>query len=103
MEFYLNQKSLPIIRKCGNCRFYYKEFGSCSLKPVRKAYDHSKKIFLQVSENLYCTDHEFKNEEFLKKEAIVVDYETLADAIEVISNSKNLKEQKRNPDSEAVQ
>ena len=46
MEFYLNQKSLPMIRKCGNCRFYHKDFNSCSVIKVTNAYDHQKNIFL---------------------------------------------------------
>jgi hypothetical protein len=100
MKFFLNQKSLPIIRKCGNCRYHYKEYGTCSLKPVKKAYDHSKKIFLQVSENLYCPDHEFKNEEFLRKEAIVVEYETLEDAVKVITDAKSVRDFKKTSDTD---
>lgn len=88
MEFYLNQKSLPMIRKCGNCQFFYREFSSCSLRNVTNAYEHTKKIFLQVGENLYCDKHRFRNEETLKREAIVVEYDTLDDAIEVINKAK---------------
>jgi hypothetical protein len=95
MEFYLNQKSLPMIRKCGNCRFFYKEYESCSLKHVTSAYEHTKKLFLQVSENLYCPDHVFKNEETLKKEAILVEIESLEKAMKMISDAKSLKEIKR--------
>lgn len=100
MQFFLNQKSLPIIRKCGNCIFYYKEFSSCSLKGVKKAYDHDKNIYLQVSENLYCEQHQFRNEEFLKKEAIVVEYDTLNHALEAISHAKSVRDLKKTTDTE---
>jgi len=88
MEFYLNQKSVPMIRKCGNCQFFYREFSSCSLRNVTNAYEHTKKIFLQVGENLYCDQHRFRNEDTLKREAIVVEYDTLEDALKVISKTK---------------
>jgi hypothetical protein len=92
MEFYLNQKSLPMIRKCGNCRFYYKDYNSCSIIKVTNAYDHEKNIFLTVGENLYCDKHKFKNEEMLKDEAIVVEYEGIEEAMEVIKKAKAVKD-----------
>jgi len=92
MEFYLNQKSLPMIRKCGNCRFFYKEFNSCSIIKVTSAYDYSKNIFLTTGENLYCEKHKFKNEDVLKEEAIVVEYESIEEAMEVIKKSKAVKD-----------
>ena len=95
MEFFLNQKSLPMIRKCGNCRFFYKEFGSCSLYKITSAYDYSKNIFLTTGENLYCEKHKFKNEDILKEEAIVVEYESIEEAMEVIKKSKVLKDVKK--------
>lgn len=95
MDFYLNQKSLPMIRKCGSCRFYHKDFNSCSLMKVTNAYDHSKNIFLTVGENLFCEKHKFKNEETLKEEAIVVEYASIEEAMEVINKAKAVKEIKR--------
>jgi len=95
MEFYLNQKSLPMIRKCGSCKFYYREFNSCSIMKVTNAYDHSKKIFLTVGENLYCEKHKFKNEETLKDEAIVVEYDSIEEAMEVIKKAKEVKDIKK--------
>jgi hypothetical protein len=92
MEFYLNQKSLPMIRKCGNCRFFHKEFSSCSLIKVTNAYDYSKNIFLTTGENLYCENHKFKNEDILKEEAIVVEFSSIEEAMEVIKKSKVLKD-----------
>ena len=92
MEFYLNQKSLPMIRKCGNCKFFYKEFGSCSLMRVTNAYDHSKNIFLATGENLFCEKHKFKNEETLKEEAIVAVYDNIDEAMEVIKKAKAVKD-----------
>lgn len=91
MEFYLNQKSLPMIRKCGNCRFYHKDYQSCSIMKVTNAYDHKKQIFLSVGENLYCERHKFKNEEILKEEAIIVEYDSIEEAMEVINKAKTLK------------
>lgn len=95
MEFYLNQKSLPMIRKCGNCRFFHKEFTSCSKIRVTSAYDHKKNIFLTTGENLYCENHKFKNEEILKDEAIVVDYESIEEAMEVIKKAKAVRDVKK--------
>jgi hypothetical protein len=95
MEFYLNQKSLPMIRKCSSCRFYHTEFKSCSLMRVTNAFDYKKNIFLTTGDNLYCDNHKFKNEEILKDEAIVVEYETIEDAMKVIDKAKNLKEIKK--------
>ena len=92
MEFYLNQKSLPMIRKCGNCRFYYKDYNSCSIIKVTNAYDHQKNIFLTVGENLYCDKHKFKNEETLREEAIIVEYENIEEAMEVIKKAKAVKD-----------
>jgi len=95
MEFYLNQKSLPMIRKCGNCKYFYKEYGSCSIMKVTNAYDHNKNIFLQVGENLYCEKHKFKNEDTLKDEAIVVEYDSIEEAMDVIQKAKAVKEIKK--------
>ena len=91
MEFYLNQKSLPMIRKCSNCRFYHIDFKSCSLMRVTNAYDHTKNIFLTTGENLYCDKHKFKNEEILKDEAIIVEYENIDEAMRVIQKSKDVR------------
>lgn len=96
MEFYLNQKSLPMIRKCGNCRFFYAEFQTCSKIKVTNAYDHSKSIFLPVGENLYCHNHNFRNEDTLKNEAIIVEFESVDEAMEVIKKAKATKEVKKN-------
>lgn len=81
-----------MIRKCGNCYFFHKEFNSCSSTKVTNAYDHTKKIFLMVGENLYCEKHEFNNEEQLRDEAIVVEFENIVDAMEVIKKSKTNKD-----------
>ena len=91
MEFYLNQKSLPMIRKCSSCRFYHTEFKSCSLMRVTNAFDHKKNIFLTTGDNLYCDKHRFKNEDILREEAIVVEYENIEEAMRVIQQAKDLK------------
>lgn len=84
-----------MIRKCGNCRFFHKQYGSCSLIRITNAYDHKKNIFLTVGENLYCEKHKFKNEETLKEEAIVVEYPSIDEAMEVINKAKELKDIKK--------
>lgn len=62
---------------------------------VTNAFDHNKNIFLTTGDNLYCEKHKFKNEQILKEEAIVVEYDSIEDAMKVIDKAKNLKEQKR--------
>lgn len=81
-----------MIRKCGNCRFYHKEFGSCSIMKVTNAYDHKKNIFLTTGENLYCEKHKFKNEDILQEEAIIVEYANIEEAMEVIKKAKAVKD-----------
>lgn len=96
MEFYLNQKSLPMIRKCSNCKHFNAAYQSCSLHRVTNAYDHEKNIYLIVGENLYCEKHQFKNEDKLKQDAVVVEFDSIKEAMEVINASKQAKEVKRN-------
>lgn len=96
MEFYLNQKSLPMIRKCGNCKNYNDRYMSCRLMLITSAYDHLKEIFLETGENLYCESHEFKNEKILKAEANRVELKDVKEAMEIINNSKQVKEKYNN-------
>jgi hypothetical protein len=96
MEFYLNQKSLPMIRKCGNCKNYNDRYMSCRLMQITSAYDHQKEIFLETGENLYCESHEFKNEKILKAEANRVELKDVKEAMEIINNSKQVKEKYNN-------
>jgi hypothetical protein len=96
MEFYLNQKSLPMIRKCGNCKNYNDRYMSCRLMLITSAYDHQKEIFLETGENLYCESHEFKNEKVLKAEANRVELKDVKEAMEIINNSKQVKEKYNN-------
>jgi len=91
MEFYLNQKSLPMIRKCASCKFYIKDYQACSLMSVTNAYDYTKKIYMNTGDNLFCESHEFKNEETLEKEAIVVEFDSVLEAMESINRSKEVK------------
>ena len=95
MEFYLNQKSLPMIRKCSSCKFYHQEYKSCTLMRVTNAFDYKKNIFLTTGDNLYCDNHKFKNEDILRQEAIIVEYDSIDDAMRVIDNAKNVKEVKK--------
>lgn len=96
MEFYLNQKSLPMIRKCGNCKHYNDRYMSCRLMKTTSAYDHNKEIFLETGENLYCTNHEFKNERVLSVEANRVELKDVKEAMDIINNAKAVKESKFN-------
>ena len=96
MEFYLNQKSLPMIRKCSSCKHYISNYQSCSLMFAYNAYDYDKKIYMITGDNLYCPSHEFKNEEVLKKEAVVAEFNTVHDAMEAINQAREIKEIKGN-------
>lgn len=96
MIFYLNQKSLPMIRKCGNCKHYNERYTSCRLLVITNAYDHEKEIFLETGENLYCGHHEFKNERILSAEAEQVELSGVKEAMEIIKNAKQIKENKSN-------
>jgi hypothetical protein len=58
---------------------------------VTNAFDHKKNIYLATGDNLYCDRHKFKNEEILRDEAIVVDYENIDEAMLVIQQAKELK------------
>jgi len=96
MEFYLNQKSLPMIRKCGNCKYYNDRYMSCRLLSLLSAYDHTKEINLETGDNLYCKSHEFKNERILNIEANRVELNDVKEAMEVINNAKSIKVNKNN-------
>ena len=80
-----------MIRKCSSCRFYHNDFKSCTLMRVTNAFDHKKNIFLTTGDNLYCDKHKFKNEDILREEAIVVEYENIEEAMKVIQQAKELK------------
>jgi len=58
---------------------------------VTNAFDHKKNIYLTTGDNLYCDKHKFKNEDILKDEAIVVEYENIDEAMQVIQQAKDLK------------
>jgi hypothetical protein len=58
---------------------------------VTNAFDHKKNIFLTTGDNLYCDKHKFKNEDILREEAIVVEYENIEEAMKVIQQAKELK------------
>lgn len=62
---------------------------------VTNAFDYKKNIFLTTGDNLYCEKHKFKNEEILKDEAIVVEYDSIEEAMRVIDRAKNVKEIKK--------
>lgn len=84
-----------MIRKCGNCHYFHKDFQSCSKIVVTNAYDHKKSIFLGVGENLYCEKHRFRNEDTLKDDAIVVEYENIEEALNVINKAREIKDIKK--------
>jgi hypothetical protein len=50
---------------------------------------------LTTGDNLYCERHKFKNEEILQDEAIIVEYESIEEAMRVIDKAKNLKDHKK--------
>jgi len=63
---------------------------------ITSAYDHDKEIFLETGENLYCEHHEFKNERILNAEAERVELHGVKEAMEVINNAKQVRENKGN-------
>jgi len=63
---------------------------------ITSAYDHTKEIFLETGENLYCSSHEFKNERILSVEANRVELADVKEAMEMINNAKSVKESKYN-------
>ena len=85
-----------MLRKCGNCKFYNDRYMSCRLLQVTSAYDHQKEIYLETGENLYCISHEFKNERILKAEAERVELNDVKEAMEIINNAKQVRENKGN-------
>jgi hypothetical protein len=58
---------------------------------VTNAFDHHKNIYLTTGDNLYCDNHKFKNEDILREEAIVVEYNNIEEAMKVIQQAKELK------------
>jgi hypothetical protein len=69
---------------------------SCRLIVISNAYDHDKEIFLETGENLYCSNHEFKNERVLSSEAEQVELSGVKEAMEIIKNAKQIRENKAN-------
>lgn len=89
MKFYLNQKSLPIVRRCQNCRFYRQEGQTCMLLRVASAYDHQKRIMLKTSDNLYCEKHEHYNEDELARSAVEIELGSVQEAMDLILMRKH--------------
>jgi len=69
---------------------------SCRLMQIASAYDHGKEIYLETGENLYCEEHEFKNERILNAEAERVELNDVKEAMDIINNAKQVKENKAN-------
>jgi hypothetical protein len=91
MEFYLNQKSSPIIRRCINCVFYSPNNALCGKIKVFSAYDHTKEIYLRVSDSMYCENHTFAKEEELKRDAVMVELPSIQAAMDLINSRKGEK------------
>jgi hypothetical protein len=68
-----------------------KEFSSCHLMQITNAYDYTKKIYMNTGDNLYCEKHNFKNEETLANNAIIVEFDSVLEAMESINKSKEVK------------
>jgi hypothetical protein len=89
MEFYLNQKSLPLIRRCQNCKFYNPNNQLCIAHTVHSAYDHHRDIYLKTSDNLYCNKHNFEKEQELKETAVTIELPSIQAAMDIINERKN--------------
>ncbi|MEI8129808.1 MAG: hypothetical protein WCG95_09370, partial [bacterium] len=68
---------------------------ACGLMFVYNAYDYQKKIYMNIGNNPYCLRTTFKNEDVLEQEAVVVEFESIQDAMEAINKSKDVKEHKK--------
>jgi hypothetical protein len=95
MQFYLNQKSMPIVRRCLNCRFYKQELQSCGVIRVSSAYNHEKLMHIKVSDNFYCEKHKFINENELSKSAVVIELDDVQSAMDLINQRKQFNDNKR--------
>jgi hypothetical protein len=95
MQFYLNQKSMPIVRRCLNCRFYKQELQSCGVIRVSSAYNHEKLMHIKVSDNFYCEKHKFINENELSKSAVVIELDDVQSAMDLINQRKQFNDDKR--------
>jgi len=89
MEFYLNQKSVPLIRRCQNCKFYNPNNQLCVAHVVHSAYDHKKDIYLKTSDNLYCGHHTFEKEEELKESAVTIELDSIQAAMDIINEKRS--------------
>ena len=85
-----------MIRRCFNCSHFTPGVNSCDLVPIKNAYNHKKKEYFTTRENNYCAGHRFKNEDILEKEAIVVEYDTVLDALNEITEKHKLRDFKKN-------
>jgi len=95
MQFYLNQKSMPIVRRCLNCRFYKQELQSCGVIRVSSAYNHEKLMHIKVSDNFYCEKHKFINENELSKSAVKIELDDVQSAMDLINQRKQFNDDKR--------
>jgi type III secretory pathway component EscU len=95
MEFYLNQKSMPIVRRCLNCRFYKQELQSCSVIRVSSAYNHEKLMHIKVSDNFYCEKHKFINENELSKSAVKIELDDVQSAMDLINQRKQFNDDRK--------
>jgi type III secretory pathway component EscU len=95
MEFYLNQKSMPIVRRCLNCRFYKQELQSCSVIRVSSAYNHEKLMHIKVSDNFYCEKHKFINENELSKSAVKIELDDVQSAMDLINQRKQFNQDRK--------
>ena len=74
MLTYLNKDDNPIIRQCANCINFNPipgadRLGYCKVKPLFFAYTGQESVYVMTRPFYRCDDHEFNNEEFLKKNA----------------------------------
>jgi len=78
IKTYKNKNGTPIIRKCGNCISYKtiedsNNAGYCIKNQLLFAFTHEKSVYAIVKDFYLCTNHNFLNEEILKRESEEVD------------------------------
>lgn len=73
-----NRNGDPIIRKCGNCRFWKavnKHTGYCINRPLLFAYSLEQNMFCMTSKFTLCSLHILNNEEMLQQESRPTEYD----------------------------
>jgi hypothetical protein len=84
---YKNKNGDPIIRKCGNCKYWNGmsgDNGYCKMLPLLFAYSLESSMFAITPKFTLCEKHVLRNEEILQTQS-----ETVAYDVEYMKNHSN--------------